>query len=64
MNDSDATTRHRIAFLESAARNLCLESDKAEAQLLLTPADEHLHGRLIALRKRSDDAQAEAKLLW
>jgi hypothetical protein len=63
MKNNEATIRQRLAFLESAAGKLCLEADQAEAQLLLTPADEHLHGRLIALRKKSDDAQAEIECL-
>lgn len=63
MNNYETTIRQRITFLEGAVGKLCLEADQAEAQLLLTPADEHLHGRLIALRKKSDDAQAEIERL-
>ncbi len=63
MKNNEATIRQRLAFLEGAVGKLCLEADQAEAQLLLTPADEHLHGRLIALRKKSDDAQAEIERL-
>ena len=63
MNDNEATIRQRIALLEGAVGKMCLDADEAEAQLLLTPADEHLRGRLIALRKKSDDAQAEIERL-
>ena len=63
MNDNEATVAQRIAFLEGAVEKMHLEADEAEAQLLLTPADEHLHKRLIALRKIADDAQAEMERL-
>ncbi len=63
MNDNEATIKQRISFLEGAVEQLCLDADQAEAQLLLTPADEHLHGRVIALRKKCDDTQAEIERL-
>ena len=63
MNDYEATIKQRLTFLEGAVEKLCLDADQAEAQLLLTPADEHLHGKVIALRKKCDDAQAEIERL-
>ncbi len=39
------------------------EAEIAEAQLLLTPADEHLNKRRIALSKLADDAEEAARQL-
>ena len=63
MNDNETAAMQRLAFLEGAMEKLCLDADQAEAQLLLTPADERLHRKLIALRKKCDDAQAEIERL-
>ncbi len=63
MNDNEATIVQRIAFLDEAAKKLRREADEAEAQLLLTPADSHLHKRLVALRTLAVGAEEEAQRL-
>jgi hypothetical protein len=63
MGDNEATVAQRIAFLEGATEKRWRDADESEAQLVLTPADEHLHKRLIALRKMADDTQSEIERL-
>lgn len=63
INDNETTVMQRIAFLDRAASKMRREADEAEARLLLTPADEHLNRRRIALGKLADGAEQAAQRL-
>ncbi len=63
MNDNEAIVAVRIVFLDESAKKMRREADEAEAQLLLTPADEHLNKRVRALKTLVEGAQEEAERL-
>ena len=63
MNDNEAIVAVRIVFLDESAKKMRREADKAEAQLLLTPADERLNKRVKALKTLVEGAQKEAQRL-
>jgi len=55
MTDNVGTNTHRTALLDDSAWTKRHEAEVAEAQLLLTRADEHLNERRIALAKLADE---------
>jgi hypothetical protein len=63
MNDNVGTNTQRTALLDESAWKKRGEAEVAEAQLLLTPADEHLNERRIALGKLADEAEEAARRL-
>jgi hypothetical protein len=63
MNDNVDPITQRTALLDESAWTKRREAEVAEAQLLLTPADEHLNERRIALGKEADEAEEAARRL-
>jgi hypothetical protein len=63
MNDNVATNTQLIPSMDDTAGKMRREADVVEAQLLLTPADEHLNERRIALTKLADEAEEAARRL-
>jgi hypothetical protein len=63
MNDNVTTNTQRILSMDESAWKMRREAEVAEAQLLLTPADEHLNKRRIALGKLADEAEEAARRL-
>jgi hypothetical protein len=49
--------------MEESVWKMRREAEIVEAQLLLTPADEHLNKRRIALSKLADEAEEAARRL-
>ena len=63
MNDNIATNIQSIDFMDEPAWKARREAEIVEAQLLLTPADEHLNKRRIALGKVADEVEEAARRL-
>jgi hypothetical protein len=63
MNDNIDTSTQRPPSTDESAWKMRREAEIAEAQLLLTPADEHLNKRRIALSKLADEAEHAARRL-
>ena len=63
MNDNVATNTQSTPSMDESAWKIRREAEIAEAQLLLTPADEHLNERRIALGKLADEAEEVARRL-
>jgi hypothetical protein len=63
MNDNVGTNTQRTTLSDDSAWTKRREAEVAEAQLLLTPADEHLNERRIALGKLADEAEEAARRL-
>jgi len=63
MNDNVGTNTQHLAVLDESAWTKRHDAEVAEAQLLLTPADEHLNERRIVLGKLADEAEDAARRL-
>ena len=63
VNDYVATNTQRTLSMDESAWKMRREAEIAEAQLLLTPANEHLDKRRIALSKLADEAEQAARRL-
>jgi hypothetical protein len=63
MNDYVATDTQGTPSMDESAWKMRRDAEIAEAQLLLTPADEHLNKRRIALSKLADEAEEAARRL-
>ena len=62
VNDNVATNTQRTPSMDESAWKMRREAEIAEAQSLLTPANEHLNKRRIALSKLADEAEEAARL--
>ena len=63
MTDNVGTNTQRTALLDDSAWTKRHEAEVAEAQLLLTRADEHLNERRIDLAKLADESEEAARRL-